>query len=501
MAATEDHIDSPKRLKLDDDVDNSDDSAAGKRVLAQLKSESGEAAGAAFDLPVDITVQNLQLICNAILQKDESTPYSFYVNDREITDQLNNALPKEALESSESVLDIIYQPQAVFKVRAVTRCTSTIEGHAEAVISVQFSPNGRYLASGSGDTTVRFWDIYTETPQFTCKAHKHWVLTISWSPNGKKLASGDKNSQICIWDPKTGKQIGKVLTGHRQWITSLAWKPQHLDPECRYLASASKDATVRIWDTVLYQCKIVLSSHLQTVSCVKWGGSNLIYSASQDRTIKVWRADDGVMCRSLQGHGHWVNTMALSTDYVMRTGAYDPAKAAIVHKDVTETGEDLAKLAKERYDAAKGEGPERLVTGSDDFTLYLWNPETDKKPLTRMTGHQQTINQVLFSPDTRLIASASYDKSVKLWCGKTGKFLSTLRGHVQRVYQVAWSADSRLLCSGSADSTLKVWDIKAKKLLFDLPGHADEIYALDWSPDGQRVVSGGKDKVLKIWRQ
>ena len=69
----------------------------------------------------------------------------------------------------------------------------------------------------------------------------------------------------------------------------------------------------------------------------------------------------------------------------------------------------------------QGTGPERLVSGSDDFTLFLWHPEQDKKPVSRMTGHQQLINDVRFSPDTRLLASASFDKSVKLWDGKTGK--------------------------------------------------------------------------------
>ena len=69
----------------------------------------------------------------------------------------------------------------------------------------------------------------------------------------------------------------------------------------------------------------------------------------------------------------------------------------------------------------QGSEPERMVSGSDDFTLMLWTPETEKKPVTRMTGHSQLINEVLFSPDARLLASASFDKSVKLWDGKTGK--------------------------------------------------------------------------------
>lgn len=64
---------------------------------------------------------------------------------------------------------------------------------------------------------------------------------------------------------------------------------------------------------------------------------------------------------------------------------------------------------------------ERLVSGSDDFTLYMWTPISDKKPLERLTGHQQLINDVRFSPDARLLASASFDKSVKLWDGKNGK--------------------------------------------------------------------------------
>ncbi|XP_014036496.1 notchless protein homolog 1 isoform X2 [Salmo salar] len=295
--------------------------------------------------------------------------------------------------------------------------------------------------------------------------------------------------------------MGKTLTGHTKWITWISWEPLHLNPECRYLASSSKDGAVRVWDVVLGRCERILTGHTQSVTCVKWGGDGLLYTSSQDRTVKVWRAKDGVQCRTLQGHAHWVNTLALSTDYVLRTGAFEPADATINPQDQTGTFEELKEKALQRYNKVRGEAPERLVSGSDDFTLFLWNPAEDKKPLARLTGHSALVNEVLFSPDTRLLASASFDKSIKIWDGRTGKYLQSLRGHVAAVYQVAWSADSRLMVSGSSDSTLKVWDIKTGKLHTDLPGHADEVFAVDWSPDGQRVVSGGKDKCLRIWRR
>ena len=113
---------------------------------------------------------------------------------------------------------------------------------------------------------------------------------------------------------------------------------------------------------------------------MKWGGEGLIYTASRDRTIKVWGAegegpkDVGKLVRTLTGHGHRVNALALSSDYVLRTGPFD-------HRGKVE--EDPVRAAKERYEEHTGGQPERLVSGSDDFTMFLWHPRTSKVKLLK----------------------------------------------------------------------------------------------------------------------
>ncbi|KAF2293441.1 hypothetical protein GH714_001836 [Hevea brasiliensis] len=453
-------------------------------VMCQFTDREGTALGAPLFLPQNAGPQQLQQIVNKLLNNEEKLPYSFYISDQELLVPLETYLQKNKV-SVEKVLSIVYQPQAVFRIRPVNRCSATIAGHAEAVLSVAFSPDGRH------------WQVALEIPLLLIvalcmlgKGHKNWVLCIAWSPDGKHLVSGSKAGELQCWDPQTGKPSGNPLVGHKKWITGISWEPVHLNAPCRRFVSASKDGDARIWDVSLRKCVMCLTGHTLAITCVKWGGDGVIYT---DCTIKVWETSQGKLIRELKGHGHWVNSLALSTEYVLRAGAFD-------HTGNTYSSpEEMKKVALERYNKMKGNGPERLVSGSDDFTMFLWEPAVSKHPKTRMTGHQQLVNHVYFSPDGQWVASASFDRSVKLWNGVTGNFVAAFRGHVGPVYQISWSADSRLLLSGSKDCTLKVWDIRTQKLKQDLPGHADEVYAVDWSLDGEKVASGGKDRVVKLW--
>eukprot|EP00879_Flechtneria_rotunda_P028829 GHRR01031059.1.p1 GENE.GHRR01031059.1~~GHRR01031059.1.p1 ORF type:complete len:380 (+),score=83.50 GHRR01031059.1:309-1448(+) len=355
-------------------------------VIIQLESDEGVAAGPALSVPHTVTPQQLEVLLNGLLQKQEKMPYSFYIEGQELAGELGARLQKQKV-SVEQSLCIVYMPQAVFRVRPVARCTASMSGHSEAVLTVQFSPNGKYLASGSGDTTLRFWDLNTQLPQFECKGHRNWVLVVAWSPDAAMVASGDMDGTIWLWDPATGQALGSCK-GHTKWITSLAWEPAHKALPSRRFVSGSKDNTIRIWDASTRRCVCTMSSHTMVVTCVCWGGEGLIYSSSRDTSINVWDALEGKLVRTLKGHAHWVNTLALSTEAVLRTGAFDHTGKC--PRDPEET----MKVAQQRYDAVVGSQPERLVSGSDDHTMFLWTPSTSKSHIARMTGHVQLINQV-----------------------------------------------------------------------------------------------------------
>lgn len=354
-------------------------------------------------------------------------PYRFsYRSDEkegeviDILSDLYQSLLKPGIKTPEDTVRLQYTPQAVFRVKAVSRCSASIAGHGEAILATAFSPSSSSrMVTGSGDSTARIWDCDTGTPVHTLKGHTSWVLAVSWAPNDQMIATGSMDNNVRLWNPKNGQALGGPLKGHTKWITSLAWEPYHAQQKGKpRLASASKDSTTRVWNVVLRRIETVLTGHKGSVTCVRWGGTGRVYTSSHDKTIKIWNPDDGSLIQTLSSHAHRVNHLALSTDFILRSSFYE-------HREpVPESDETKAEVAKRRFEKAamvNNKITEKLVSASDDFTMYLWDPAASNKPVARMLGHQKEVNHVTFSPDGAYIASASFDNHVKLWNARDGK--------------------------------------------------------------------------------
>jgi ribosome assembly protein 4 len=410
---------------------------------------NNEPTGPSVSVPLSqATVKNLEILLNALQGVNEvpdRIPYRFFherrkgAADEEEQALADNAdvwttLVKPGTVSTEEELVLSYSPQAVFRVKAVSRCASSISGHGEPILAAQFSPSSSSrMVTGSGDNTARIWDCDTGTPMHTLQGHTSWVLCVAYSPDGTMIATGSNDRMVRVWESKTGKPLGGPLKGHTAFIRSLCWEPYHLQQEGRpRVASSSKDATVRIWDVISKHADIVLSGHKASISCVRWGGTGMIYTSSQDKTIKVWNSTTGALLHTLSAHAHWVNHLALSTDFVLRTGFFDHTGKS------PDTMEEKLAKAKDRFKKAatvNNKIVEKLVSASDDNVLLLWDLSgpSPTKPVAKLLGHQKQVNHVTFSPDGLYIASASFDNSVKLWNSKDGKFVLTFRGHVAPV--------------------------------------------------------------------
>ncbi|MBV7336044.1 hypothetical protein KFU94_48985 [Chloroflexi bacterium TSY] len=161
-------------------------------------------------------------------------------------------------------------------------------GHSDWVLSVVWSPDGRSLASGSDDNTIKLWDVESGETLQTLTGHSSSVRSVAWSPDGRSLASGSDDSSIKVWDVENGKTL-QTLTGHSGWVRSVVWSP-----DGRSLASGSDDSSIKVWDVERGETLQTLTGHSSSVRSVAWSpDGRSLASGSSDNTIKVWDVESG----------------------------------------------------------------------------------------------------------------------------------------------------------------------------------------------------------------
>ncbi|MFB2768952.1 hypothetical protein ACE1AT_06600 [Pelatocladus sp. BLCC-F211] len=158
----------------------------------------------------------------------------------------------------------------------------------------------------------------------------------------------------------------------------------------------------------------------------------------------------------------------------------------------------LGGHAKWVYGVSFSPNGKMLASASADKTVKLWDTSTGQEIKT-LTGHTDSVYGVSFSPDGKMLATASRDNTVKLWDTSTGKEIKTLTGHTKWVYGVSFSPDGKMLASASADNTVKLWDTNTGKQIKTLTGHTNSVNGVSFSPDGKMLASASGDNTVKLW--
>jgi WD40 repeat protein len=371
-------------------------------------------------------------------------------------------------------------------------CWQTLEGHTDWVISVAFSPTQPILASSSSDRTIRLWDIHTGDCLQILEGHDHWICGIAFSPDGKTLVSGSDDRTLKLWNTQTGKCYS-TLTGHHSVVRGVA-----INANGSLIASGSEDQTLKLWDANTGECLKTLIGHSGEVRSLDFhADGKILASSSFDRTLKLWDIATGKCLKTLQGHTEAVRSVAFSSNRsLLASGSADQS----VRLWDYQTGECLKTL--QGYtnfvlSVAFSPDGETIASTSANHTVKLWDVASGDC-LKTMCGHTNWVWSVAFSPDGQSLASGSFDQTIRLWSRQTGECLKVLRGHTNWVWSVAMSPDGTLLASGSSDQTIRLWHTQTGECLKVL-ATPSRIWTVTFSPDGQQLASGDEDHTIQLW--
>ena len=415
-------------------------------------------------------------------------------------------------------------------------------GHSRSITCVAFSPNGRLAVSGSDDSTLKLWEVFTGREVRTFKGIRANVTAVAFSPDGSLVFSGHNDGTLAFWEISTGQKI-RTIKGHATWIHSVAFAPHS-----RLALSGSDDMTVRIWEVStgqlfrtlkgLFQGRVNLAhttiSFSPDARLVLLSGLNMeIRKVSTDRaiwrimgdwrvqvvsaafspdgrflstgdnwgTLTLWEVSSGRIIRTLKSSTsskRKINKIAFSPDSGFILSCNTDGYMALWE---VSTGREIRTFKKHSQivqSLVYSPDGRFALTGHHNGSLALWEISSGRVVRT-FEGHGDKILSVAYSPDGRYALFGGGDTTLKLWNTATGQHIRTYRGHEDDVTSVAFSPDGRLALSGSNDNTLKVWDISRGHAVKALRGHTGSVTSVAFSPDGRVAISGSKDETLKLW--
>lgn len=331
----------------------------------------------------------------------------------------------------------------------------TFQTENVVVTSVAFSPDGSTLVSTHADHSLRLWQVETGKPLSVLQGHGAATLDAAFYPNGTTLVSASVDKQVRVWSiPSIFEAVSIILA-------------MAVSPDQQTLAIASLDGKIQLWRSDPQVGQLPFKSFngdLKPVYALRFSADSQQLVSGHDKAIRVWDIHEGTVQRTLSGHRGKINSLDFSPNSKTLVSGSDDQTIRLWDAATGKTVKTIQ--AHDGPVTSVDFGPRYLASGSDDETVKLW--QLDGTPVKTLTGHGLAIAQVQFNSEGDILASASWDNTIKLW--QDGTLVQTLTGHQNGVMSLAFLPDQPILISGSPDQSVKAWQVDQGTLLKTLDG-------------------------------
>ena len=316
--------------------------------------------------------------------------------------------------------------------------------------------------------------------------HQDVVNSVSYSHNGRLIASASSDATVKIW--RSDGELLYTLQGHRDSVLDVAF-----DPLGDLIASAGEDNDVKLW-TIEGKLRDTLSGHRGSIHQVAFSPQgDLIASAGEDKTVRLWNRE-GELVNVLIKHEREVLAVAFSPDGQTIATGDRSGRLKLWNRQGKVLNTFIAHELSIRSIDFSPDG-QTIATGGDDNLAKLWQPNGEL--IQAFEQYDAPVTGVKFSSDGELIATSSWDGTVKLWY-REGTIHSNIIGHQGRVWGLAWSPDGTMVATAGWDNSAKLWQLK-NPLVRTFYGHEATALSVAFDSEGESIATTSDDRTVKLW--